>query len=234
MNSVQDLTLAGLVHDLKNVFETIQEAADLLHTDPRWRSVAAAVQRSVEQGRRISASFQESVRTFDLESIVENAVQCSRDFLLASHHPELIFICRLEPKMRVAGRPGAWERVLVNLFINAAQAMPHGGEIEIRARNRQSGIELTVSDSGPGIPHDLLDRVFQPGFSTSRSHTGIGLAIVKSIVEAHSGSVNVANRTTRSGATFTIWVPDLQAPVAGQGYALPAENLGGLRVDENA
>jgi len=233
MNSVQDLTLAGLVHDLKNVFETIQEAADLLQADPRWRSVAAAVHRSVEQGRRITASFQESVRTFDLEAIVDNAVQCSRDFLLATHHPELIFVCRLEPKMRVAGRPGAWERVLVNLFINAAQAMPHGGEIEIRARRGQGEVELTVSDSGPGIPHELLDRVFQPGFSTSRGHSGIGLAIVKSIVEAHGGSVAVSNRTTGSGATFLIRVPEQQPAVVGQGYPLAAEGSSSLRIDEN-
>jgi signal transduction histidine kinase len=234
MNSVQDLTLAGLVHDLKNVFETIQEAADLLHTDPQWRQIAAAVQRSVEQGRRISASFQESVRTFDLEAIVENAVQCSRDFLLASHHPELIFICRMEPKMRVAGRPGAWERVLVNLFINAAHAMPHGGEIEIRARYRDGGVELVVSDSGPGIPHDLLDRVFVPGFSTSRGHTGMGLAIVKSIVETHGGMVSVCNRTVGSGASFAIWVPELQTAVGGQNYTLPPESVAALRIDENA
>jgi signal transduction histidine kinase len=231
MQNAQELTLAGLVHDLKNVFETIQEASDLLTSDPRWAALAATIQRSVEQGRRVTDSFQESVRTFDIESVLENAVQCTRDFLMVSGSPELLFLCYLEPGIRLAGRPGAWERVFVNLFINSAQVMPHGGEIEVRAQHKGNAIFVTVTDSGPGIPSEILPRVFVPGFSTRRSN-GIGLAIVKSIVEAHGGIVVASNRQDGPGALFSITIPESQVSVSGQHYLLPAESGLHGRVDE--
>lgn len=208
MSNVQDLTLAGLVHDLKNVFETINEAAELLSSDARWGSLAAAIERSVKQGSRITASLQESVDTFDLEMIVDNAIQCTRDFLMAGQHPEVHFVKRCEPGMRLAGRPGAWERVLVNLFLNSAKAMPNGGEVEITACRTRAELEIVVSDNGPGIPPEILGQVFTPGFSTRRSHSGLGLSIVESIVRSHGGNVRAGNRQGISGATFVIAAPD--------------------------
>lgn len=208
MSSTQDLTLAGLVHDLKNVFETISEAAELLGTDHRWATLAAAIERSVEQGRRITASLQESVETFELELILDNAIQCTRDFLITPQRPEIRFVRHVEPGIRLAGRPGAWERVLVNLFLNSAHAMPGGGEVEIGAGRNCGMIEITVSDNGPGIPQEILGQVFMPGFSTHRSHTGLGLSIVESIVSSNGGSVKAGNRADTSGATFVIAAPD--------------------------
>lgn len=232
-NNSQDLTLAGLVHDLKNVFETLGEAADLLSTDPGWTGLAGAIERAVEQGRRITASFQESVETFDLELILENATQCTRDFLMSTHRPELQFRRQLGPGLRLAGRPGAWERVFVNLFLNSAQAMRDGGELEITAQRKDSRIQITVSDSGPGIPQDILGRVFLPGFSTSRAHSGLGLSIVESIVCEHGGTITAGNRTPR-GATFTISLPDSQISVTSQAYTASSESVPQAGVNERA
>ena len=213
-SNVSDLTLAGLVHDLKNVFETINEAAELLASDNRWESLAAAIERAVEQGRRITASIQESVDTFDLELILDNAIQCTRDCLATGQQPELRFARRCEPGIRLAGRPGAWERVLINLFLNSAKAMPKGGEVEIVAKRTSNGVEIVVSDNGPGIPQEILGQVFNPGFSTRRSHSGLGLSIVDSIVRSHGGSVSAGNRSGVSGATFVIAAPDAAGSVA--------------------
>lgn len=232
-NIPQDLNVAGLVHDLRNVFETLGEAADLLASDPRWSSLAGAIERAVEQGRRITASFRESVETLDLEIILENAIQCTRDFLSTTHRPELHFRHQLEPGLRLAGRPGAWERVFVNLFLNSAQAMREGGELEIAAHRRESRIDIVVSDSGPGIPQDILGRVFLPGFSTSRAHTGLGLSIVDSIVRAHGGTVIAGNRNP-SGATFTISIPDSQLAIASQSYTASAESVPEPGINERA
>lgn len=212
-SSSSDLTLAGLVHDLRNVFETLGEASDLLSTDPKWLSLAGAINRAVEQGRRITASFQESVETLDLEVILENSIECTRDFLLTTHRQPVKFTHHLEPGLRVAGKPGAWERVFVNLFLNSAQAMKNGGELDIAARRREKQIEIVVSDSGPGIPQEIINQVFIPGFSTSSTHTGLGLTIVDSIVRTHGGTVEVANGEP-CGARFTISLPDSQIAIS--------------------
>lgn len=223
-NSGQDLTLAGLVHDLSNVFETLGEAADLLSTDPRWISLAGAINRTVEQGRRITASFQESARSLEIQSTLENAIECTKDFLLTTHRRPLEFSCHLEPGLRLAGKPGAWERVFVNLFLNAAQAMPEGGKLEITTRRKENQIEIVVSDTGPGIPQENIDQLFHPGFSTHHLHTGLGLTIVHSIVQAHGGKITAGNGEV-CGAKFTILTPALQIPIPQELHSTSAESL---------
>jgi len=223
-NSGQDLTIAGLVHDLKNVFETLGEAADLLSTDPHWISLAGAINRAVEQGRRITASFQESARSLEIQSILENSIECTKDFLLTTHRPPLEFFCQLEPGLRLAGKPGAWERVFVNLFLNAAQAMPEGGKLEITTRRKENQIEMVVSDSGPGIPQENIEQVFHPGFSTRHLHTGLGLTIVHSIVQAHGGRITAENGEA-GGARFTILTPALQISIPQELHPTSGEGI---------
>lgn len=212
----QDFTLAALVHDLKNVFETIGEAAELLADDQRWSEVAAAIDRAVERGQRITNSFQEAAGTFELDAILGNAIQSTTDFLLASRTPSLDFVRNVEPGIRLAGRPASWERVFLNLFLNSAREMRKGGTIEISAARRGETVEILVTDTGPGIPNEILGQIFRRGFSTDRSRTGLGLSIVEAIVREHGGEVIAGNRDDRNGARIAITVPDLQqVPVAG-------------------
>jgi two-component system NtrC family sensor kinase len=210
----QDFTLAALVHDLKNVFETIGDAAELLAEDPQWSHVAGAINRAVERGQRIANSFQEAADTFELEAILANAIQSTLDFLLTSRTPALEFVRHIEPGIRLGGRPASWERVFVNLFLNSARAMRKGGTIEISARRHQDNIEIVVCDTGPGIPEDILGQVFRRGFSTDRSRTGLGLSIVEAIVREQGGEVMAGNREG-GGARIAIRVPDLQVAVPG-------------------
>jgi signal transduction histidine kinase len=111
-------------------------------------------------------------------------------------------------------------RVLVNLVKNAAEAMPTGGRIEIGLREHKAAaggnsLVLTVEDNGPGIPEELLGKIFESGFSTSArpsgnawpvSHRGLGLAISRSIVETAGGSITASNRA-EGGARFEIELP---------------------------
>lgn len=210
----QDFTLAALLHDLKNVFETIGDAAELLADDPRWDHVAGAINRAVDRGQRLANSFQEAAGTFELDAILANAIQSTLDFLLTSRTPALDFVRNVEPGIRLAGQPASWERVFVNLFLNSARAMRKGGTIEITAARHADHVEILVSDTGPGIPAEILGQVFRRGFSTDRSRTGLGLSIVEAIVREHGGEVMAGNRDG-GGARIAIRVPDLQIAVAG-------------------
>ena len=111
---------------------------------------------------------------------------------------------------RLHGDPVLLEQVLVNLVINAMDAMeatPHGRRhITISSEARGTDIVVVVHDTGPGLPADLLGRLFTP-FVTTKSHgVGIGLAIARTIVEAHGGTIGARNSPV-GGAIFTLTLP---------------------------
>lgn len=214
---IDDLALAGLVHDLNNVFETISEASDLVVTDPRWTPVAEAIQRGVEGGRRILGCYAGMNRSgADLDIVVDRAATFLSDFL--HHMPGVdVRLQRCLPSgIRLSGSPNDWERVFMNLLLNAAQAMREsgGGEVEITARTDGPFAEIRIQDSGPGIPKPILAKIFKARFSTHSGQTGLGLHIVHSIVEENHGSVRAENRTDASGAIFILSAPLLAAESA--------------------
>lgn len=98
-------------------------------------------------------------------------------------------------------------RAMINLVLNALDAMSHGGELVITACHVHDGVEIEVADSGPGIEEAAMGRLFEPFFTTKGTGTGLGLAIVERIAEAHGGSVLAAN-CPEGGAAFTIRIPD--------------------------
>ena len=196
--AVADLTLEGLVHDLNNVFQTISESAELLEDDPRWEKLAQTLLRSVDRGQRIVHSILETNRSAtELEPVIENAAQFCRDYLECANSPKIGFASEIDPEFRLKGDAAAWERVLVNLFLNSAQA----GAKNIRVQAH--GNEIVVTDDGPGIAPELLPRIFQPRVSTKSIISGLGLYVVQSIVEQNGGSVTAANGRT-GGAVFTM------------------------------
>jgi signal transduction histidine kinase len=195
---VGDLTLEGLVHDLNNVFQTIGESADLLHDDPKWVKLARTLQRSVHRGQRIVQSILETNRPgADLAPVVEGSIQFSKDYLECVHGPKLEFSQQIDPEFRLQGDAASWERVLVNLFVNAAEAGARNVKVEAH------GGEIVVSDDGPGISQDLLPRIFQPHVSTKSILSGLWLYVVQSIAEQNGGSV-VAENGPAGGAVFRI------------------------------
>jgi len=96
-------------------------------------------------------------------------------------------------------------QALLNLYLNAIQAMPEGGRLQINAAETPAGLELVVRDSGSGIPADALDRIFDPYYTTKTTGTGLGLAVVQKVVEAHGGRVRV--QSDQQGSRFTLILP---------------------------
>ena len=97
-------------------------------------------------------------------------------------------------------------RALLNLVLNAVDAMPGGGRVEIRAAARADAVELEVADTGGGLSEETLARAFEPFFTTKSGGTGLGLAIVYRVAEVHQGEVSAANRPG-GGASFTLRIP---------------------------
>ena len=206
MKHRQDLALPGLIHDLNNIFQTMVDAADQLSEDPRWKPLSAAILRSVERGRLISSSLQTSRSPgTPFQTILDNATAFVEDSCLACRGPHIEFRCQVEPGIELPGN-GTWERVLINLFLNAMHAMPQGGIIEVQAARRDRGVCIVVRDTGNGIPPELLGRLFEPRVST-RSGGGLGLHVVRTIVRQGGGAVKGVNRTDGPGAEFTITLP---------------------------
>jgi signal transduction histidine kinase len=101
-------------------------------------------------------------------------------------------------------------RAILNLALNAIDAMPTGGELVVTSYDGRGGLELEIADSGPGLPQADLARVFDPFFTTKPSGTGLGLSIVHRIVEAHGGRITAMN-CPEGGAAFTIELPPRRA-----------------------
>jgi signal transduction histidine kinase len=97
-------------------------------------------------------------------------------------------------------------RAVLNLILNALDAMPKGGAIAVRSVRHAQCVELQVADTGPGLSEEALGRAFEPYYTTKPAGTGLGLAIVYRIAEVHGGSVLAANGPER-GARFTLTLP---------------------------
>ena len=116
---------------------------------------------------------------------------------------------------------------LVNVVVNAMQSMPRGGVVKVRARSElYSGrphLRIDITDQGMGIPAELLHRVFEPFFTTKAQGTGLGLAVVKRILDEHHGEIAVDSAPGR-GTTFTFRLPLAASEASGEAsIPLPRE-----------
>lgn len=123
-----------------------------------------------------------------------------------------------KPEKTVNADEGQLDQVFLNLFLNAAQAMPAGGNLSVRVRfvsgnqadpsgdARCPGVLIEIEDTGAGIPPDILPRIFESFFTTRAGGTGLGLSVSKGIIAAHNGTIHAAS-TVAVGTTLTIFLP---------------------------
>ena len=160
-------------------------------------------------------------RTDPPEGKVFDVNQCVEDTLKIMHN-ELKYrakvVVDLEPLPTLSGKPGEINQVILNLLINAAQAMTGFGEIHISTRAVGDSVELRVRDNGPGIPPEVRSQLFKPFFTTkpAGAGTGLGLSISRAIVESHGGTIEAENRPD-GGAEFRVTLPTaaVGAEIAG-------------------
>jgi PAS domain S-box-containing protein len=229
-------TLAGgIAHDFNNllsgIFGNISLARSKLPGDSPVGEHLESVERSM--GRAIGLTHQLLTFAKGSDPVVEpldtaSVIRESVDFHLAgsSVKAEYDIPKGLPPIMADRRQIG---EVISNLVINAKHAMPGGGTLRVAARSPEGGdaVEMTFSDEGIGIPERLLNRVFEPYFSTKQDGSGLGLAVVHSIVSKHRGSVSI-DSSPGSGTTVTIRLPAAgdEAPETGEGPCSEAETPG--------
>ena len=149
----------------------------------------------------------------DLQSIIEDTTSlCYERCKL--HGIDLRVLLPSEP-IYVNSRPAQLCQVLLNLVNNAHDAIENEKEkwIEIQAKKTQNGIELSVSDSGPGIPNDLKEKIFNPFFTTKAvgKGTGMGLSISHGIIESHNGSLKISDSSKRTCFVISLPIPNKNA-----------------------
>ncbi len=123
----------------------------------------------------------------------------------------------LTPLPEVAADAPLLHQSFLNLLLNAMQAMPNGGRIRIVLRADAARIRVDIEDEGPGIPVELREKIWDPFFTTKEKGSGLGLGIVRNIIEAHGGSIRIENRET-GGARVTVELPVRPAEPAGDAW----------------
>jgi signal transduction histidine kinase len=146
--------------------------------------------------------------TVDLSKLVDSTVKLCKSEILRRARLQV----KHEPAPPVGADPAQLGQVILNLLVNATQAIPPGrtseNQISIHVRGEGGRAVVSVSDTGEGIPPERLPKIFEPFFSTKTGGdgTGLGLAIVRELVERHHGEIAVESEVGR-GATFTIRFP---------------------------
>ena len=209
---------AGMAHEIRNPLGGIQLYASMLARDVADRPDSAQTVNKIRNGVQHLESLVSQVLQFtreirpalapaDLGDVIEQAVELAAQ-RLADH--QIKCDVRIAQPIPVTIDARLISQALLNLILNAADAMQRGGCLTIQAAvpgDEQPAHQFTlvIEDDGPGIAPGVLDRIFNPLFTTRDTGTGLGLAIVHRIVEAHDGSIRVSNRS-EGGARFEIWI----------------------------
>jgi len=219
-------TLAGgLAHDYNNLLTAILGYSSMLLkklqvNDPYYKPVSIiheAAQRGAELGRKILSITRKEQR--EIKPVDLNAAVCSALELLDRSMPKNIeIVTRLADGLPLTqADPSQMQQMIINLAVNARDAMPGGGKLTIETSLTGAGgmIKISVSDNGAGIDAETREKIFDPFFTTKDvgKGTGLGLYIVHSIVHNHGGHINVYSEPGR-GTQFTIHLP-VVAPAAG-------------------
>jgi signal transduction histidine kinase len=208
--------LAGVAHEVRNPLAALRSTVQLWQRLPdraRTPESMDAVVRSVDRLNDLvsrllyfARSGHDARRPVDLNALVRDALELVR---AQADGQKVTLAADLDPDLpSLSGSAQALQQVVLNLAANALQAMPGGGQLECRTRWLPAAgeAELRVRDTGPGVPADARDRLFEPFFTTRAEGTGLGLALCREIVRQHGGRIDLADGDGR-GAEFVVRLP---------------------------
>lgn len=197
-----------MAHDLRNPLSTIKNVVELMENKQKIRieekimyygKLHRAIERishQVDDVLEYGKATQLNLRTEYISQIINQIISDS------NFSPSIKFsVEKSDVKANIDVRK--MEAVFTNLLINAAQAINDNGIINVRILDNGSNVMIAVEDSGPGIPENIMPKIFDPLFTTKQTGTGLGLSICKRIVEQHGGSITAKNSPT----TFLIRLP---------------------------
>jgi PAS domain S-box-containing protein len=252
-NRTKDEFLAVLSHELRTPLTSmlgwlrmlrtgrldaagVDRAYDVLERSTRLQ--AQIVEDLLDVSRVISGKMILTLSPVSVASVIDAALESQR---AAAAAKRLTITTEVEPAARLVADAGRLQQVFVNLVSNAVKFTPPGGRVAIRAVTTPRSVIVSVSDTGRGIGSDILPYVFEPFRQAegphSRVHTGLGLglAIVRHLVELHGGAVSVTSEGPDRGSTFAVTLPtDIEASThpfeATDGPDFRGADLRGLRV----
>ncbi len=233
-------TLAGgIAHDLNNVLTPIIMSIDLLkldETDPDKLEALAAIESSARRGSDMVKQVLSFARGMDGQRVLVQLRHVVRDLarILGDTFPKNIMIEHRIPAdlWTLDADPTQLHQILLNLCVNARDAMPNGGRLAISAENialdehyaamnieARTGphVRIEVQDSGMGIPKDVVDKIFDPFFTTKEvgKGTGLGLSTTQAIVKSHGGFIRVYSEPGM-GTRFRIYLPAQPEAYSGE------------------
>ncbi len=215
----------GVAHDFNNFLTVIlgnaqlmlatgdfdEENRESLETIERAAANAAETVRRIQEFTRVRTA--RSFNRVDLNAVVREAVEVARPRWRDEAEARGIAIdvnVGLEELPPISANEAELAEVLINLILNAADAMPEGGQIDISTRKLEDGVEVVVADNGSGMDEEVRKRIFEPFFSTKgAAGSGLGLSVAYGIVGRHAGEIMVESRQGE-GATFTVRLPVIQ------------------------
>ncbi|MEM3697026.1 MAG: PAS domain S-box protein [Candidatus Bathyarchaeia archaeon] len=209
-------------HDLRNPLTGIKSAVYYLKNrlgsliDKNVEEMLRLIEENVEYANKIISDLMEYSREVKLEFRETTPKAIVTETLLTVEIPkgiEILDLTQDSPKIKVD--VDKMKRVFGNLIRNAVDAMPKGGKITITSKELNGNVEIAFTDTGTGIPNDVLEKIWTPFFTTKSRGMGLGLPICKRLVEAHGGKISVES-TVGKGTTVTVIVP-IKAKIVEEG-----------------
>ena len=249
-NRVKDEFLATLSHELRTPLNAVlgwtrmlrrgtvppERTATILETIERNASAQMQlVEELLDLSSMVAGGLRLNVTRVDLRDVVGGAVETVRP---AADAKSLTLNLSIDEGVgEIAGDPARLRQVLWNLLANAVKFTPACGSIDLRVVQGPTDVEITVEDDGPGIASDFLPHVFEPfrqadpAASRVVGGLGLGLAIVRHIVEAHGGTASAHSDGPGHGSVFSVRLPTGRSPIAEESVAMAAPgSLRGRRV----
>lgn len=215
--------VAGISHEIRNPLGIIRSSAELLKK--KMTAVAPSntipdiIVEEANRLNRIITDFLDYAKPRKLHILPCNILEIIQKNIsyLSSQLDEQGYVIALSSDDRLPDIQADHEmlyQAFLNIFINAMQAMPRGGCVQVEVYLRGDDIIVRITDEGEGIPSEVIEKIWDPFFTTKENGTGLGLGIVKNIIESHNGRLEISN-VSGAGACVKIMIPIIQGENRG-------------------